>query len=136
MTIQAQTAVRASSVQVKNALGHVRTATQELHGAISDAVVKTGGATKADLEAFSQKIKAATEAAKSSIGPQQEAAKKKLSEAVTQLETAQKHVSEALKATGEKAETSVRQALVNARASAQKISEAVAAARAAVNKSK
>jgi polyhydroxyalkanoate synthesis regulator phasin len=136
MTTQAQTAARASSVQVKNALDRVRTATQELHGTISDALVKTGGATKADLETFSQEIKAATEAAKSSMGPQQEAAKKNLSEAVTHLETAQKHVSEALKASGVKVQTSVQQALVHARASAQKVSEAVVAARAAVNNSK
>ena len=94
-----QTAVRPASDKMKTALDHVRTATQELHGAISDAAVKAGGATKADLEAFSQKIKAAVAAAKSAIGPQEEAAKKKLSEAVTQLEAAQKHVSEGLKAT-------------------------------------
>jgi len=51
---------------VKDSLDHIRAATQELHGAISDAVAKRGGATKADLEAFAQKAKAATESAKGS----------------------------------------------------------------------
>ncbi len=82
---------------IKDSLDHVRAATQELHGAISDAMAKRGGATKADLEAFAQKAKAVTESAKGSIGTQHEAAKKYLTDAVTHLETTQKHVGESLK---------------------------------------
>ena len=118
---------------VKDALDHVRAATQELHGAISDAVAKRGGATKADLEAFKQKAKAATESAKGSLSTQHEAAKKKLSEAVTHLEATQKHITESLKSSGNALQTSIKQALADARASAQKVSEAVAAKRAATS---
>ena len=119
---------------VKDALDHVRAATQELHGAISDAVAKRGGATKADLEAFGQKAKAVTESAKGSISTQQEAAKKYLTEAVTHLEATQKHVDESLKSSGQAFQTSVQKALADARASAQKVSEAVAAKRSALSK--
>jgi hypothetical protein len=54
---------------VKDALDHIRAATQELHGAISDAAAKRGGATKADLEALAQKAKAVTESAKAPSAP-------------------------------------------------------------------
>jgi hypothetical protein len=119
---------------VKDALDHVRAATQELHGAISDAVAKRGGATKADLEALAQKAKAVTESAKGSIGTQQEAGKKHLTEAVTHLEATQKHVAESLKSSGQAFQTSAQKALADARASAQKVSEAVAAKRSALSK--
>jgi hypothetical protein len=119
---------------VKDAVDHVRAATQELHGAISDAVAKRGGATKADLETVAQKAKTVTESAKSSIGTQSEAAKKKLAEAVTHLEATQKHVAESLKSSGQAFQTSVQKALADARASAEKVSEAVAAKRSALSK--
>jgi uncharacterized protein (DUF885 family) len=119
---------------VKDALDHVRAATQELHGAISDAVAKRGGATKADLEVFAQKAKAVTESAKGSISTQHDAAKKHLAEAVTHLEATQKQVAESLKSSGQAFQTSVQKALADARASAQKASEAVAAKRSALSK--
>ncbi len=119
---------------VKDALDHVRAATQELHGAISDAVAKRGGATKADLEVFAQKAKAVTESAKGSISTQPDAAKKHLAEAVTHLEATQKQVAESLKSSGQAFQTSVQKALADARASAQKVSEAVAAKRSALSK--
>jgi ABC-type transporter Mla subunit MlaD len=118
---------------VKDALGHIRTAAQELHGAISDAMTKRGGATKADLESFGQKIKTLTDSAKTSISTQNTAVKKHMSDAVTQLEATQKKVADGLKASGDKVQTSVRQALTDARASVQKISEAVAAQRSAAS---
>ena len=118
---------------VKDALDQVRAATQELHGAISDAMAKRGGATKADLEAFAQKAKAATESAKGSINTQHDAAKKDLADAVTHLEATQKHVAESLKSSGQAFQTSVQKALADARASAQKLSEAVAAKRSAAS---
>ena len=119
---------------VKDALDHLRAATQELHGAISDAVAKRGGATKADLEVFAQKAKAVTESAKGSISTQHEAAKKHLTEAVTHLEATQMHVAEGLKSSGQVFQTSVQKTLADARASAQKVSEAVAAKRSALSK--
>jgi hypothetical protein len=119
---------------IKDALDHVRAATQELHGAISDAASKRGGATKADLEAFVQKAKAVTESAKGSIATQNEAAKKDLAEAVTHLEAVQKHVGESLKSSGQAFQTSIQKAVADARASAQKVSEAVAAKRSATSK--
>ena len=118
---------------VKDSLDHIRAATQELHGAISDAVAKRGGATKADLEAFAQKAKAVTESAKGSISTQNDAAKKHLADAVTHLEATQKHVAESLKSSGQAFQTSVQKVLADARASAQKVSEAVAAKRAAIS---
>jgi fructose-specific phosphotransferase system component IIB len=119
---------------VKEALQHVRAGAQELHGAISDAAAKRGGAIKADLEAVPQKAKALTESIKGSIGIQNEAAKKHLQEAVTYLEAVQKHAAEGLKSTGQAFQASVRQALADARASVQKVSEAVAATRSAESK--
>ena len=119
--------------KVKNAIDHVRAAAQELHGAISDAMTKRGGATKADLEAFGQKLKATTDSAKATLNNQNAAVKKHMSDAVSQLETTQKHVNDGLKASGKNLQTSVRQALADARASVQKISEAVAAQRSAAS---
>jgi hypothetical protein len=118
---------------IKDSLDHVRAATQELHGAISDAVAKRGGATKADLEAFAQKAKAAAESAKGSLSAQQDAAKKHLADAITHLEATQQHITDSLKSSGQAFQTSVQKALADARASAQKISEAVAAKRSAAS---
>ena len=118
---------------VKDALDHIRAATQELHGAISDAAAKRGGVAKADLEALAQKAKAATESAKGSLSTQHDAAKKHLADAVTHLEATQKQITESLKSSGQAFQTSVQKALADARASAQKVSEAVAAKRSAIS---
>jgi ABC-type transporter Mla subunit MlaD len=122
-----------ADTQVKTALDHARVAAQELHGAISDAVAKRGGATKADLEAFGQKLKAITESAKTSASSRNAAVKKHVDDAVTQLEATQKHVNDGLKASGDKVQTAVRQTLADVRTSVQKISEAVAAQRSAAS---
>ena len=119
--------------KIKNAIDNVRAAAQELHGAISDAMTKRGGATKADLQAFGQKIKTVTDSAKSTLNTQNATVKKQMTDAVTQLEATQKIVNDGMKATGDKLQTSVRQALQDARASVQKISEAVAAQRSAAS---
>jgi len=114
---------------VKDALDHLRVATQDLHKAVADAVAKRGGATKADLEAFAQKAKAATESAKKTIATQHDAAKAHVTQAISQLETLQKHIDGALKTSGEAFQTGVRQIAADARATTQKVSEAIAAAR-------
>jgi len=110
-------------------LSQIRAAAQQLHGAISDAAAKRGGAVRADLEAVGQKAKAVTESVKASIGVQNDATKKHLKEAVTDLEGVQKHVAEALKNSGHAFQGSIRKTLADARASVQKVSEAVAAKR-------
>jgi len=122
--------------KVKGALDHLRAATQELHAAISDAAAKRGGDIKADLATIPQKAKAAAESLKSSMGAQNEAAKKHLSEAVTHLEATNKHAAESLKTSGAAMHTAVKNALTEARAAAQKVSEAVAATRSAQSTAK
>jgi ElaB/YqjD/DUF883 family membrane-anchored ribosome-binding protein len=117
--------------KVRDSLDHVRASAQELHGAISDAAAKHGGAIKADLEAVGKKAKTVMESVKSSVGARSTAAKKDLKEAVTHLEAVQKHAAAGLKSSGQAFQASVRQTLAEARASVQKLSEAVAADRAA-----
>ncbi len=117
--------------KVKDALDHVRAAAQELHGAISDAAAKRGAAAKEDVEAFGQKAKAVAESLKGSIGAQNQAVKKHLTEAVTHLEATQKHIAEGVKSSGKAFETSIRKAQADARASVQNVSEAIAAMRSA-----
>ncbi len=117
--------------KAKDALDSIRAKAQELHGAISDAAAKRGGAVKADLETVSQKAKSTAESVKASIGAQQEATKKHLEEAVTHLESVQKHAAEGLKSSGQAFETSIRKSIADTRAAVQKVSEALAAARSA-----
>jgi hypothetical protein len=117
--------------QVKDAVDQVRAAAQELHKAISDAAAKQGGATKADLEAVPQKAKAAIDSIKTSVAAQNEVAKQRLTEAATYLEASGKHAAEGVKSSGKEFQTAVRQTIADARAAAQKASEAVAAKRAA-----
>jgi len=117
--------------KAKDAVDKARAAAQELHKAISDAAAKRGGAAKADLEAVSQKAKAAIDSIKSSMANQNEAAKKQLSEAVTYLEATGKHAGEAVKSSGKDFQIAVRQTIADARAAVQKVSEAVAAKRTA-----
>lgn len=126
----------AVDTKVKDVLDHIRASAQALHGAMSDAAAKPAGATKADLEAFAQKAKAVTESAKAAVSSQNDAAKKHLTEAVGKLEATQKHVAESLKSSGQAFQTSVRKAVSDARASVQKISEAVAAKRSAASTKK
>ena len=135
MAIQATTRT-GMDPKVKDALDHIRAAAQELHGTISDAAAKRAGATKADLEALGQKAKAVTESAKASIGSQNDAAKKHLTEAISKLEATQKHVAEGLKSSGQAFETSVRKVVADARASVQNVSEAIAAKRSAASTKK
>ena len=71
---------------------------------------------------------------KGTIGGQNEAAKKHLTEAVTHLEATQKHAAESQKSSGEAFHTSIKKVVADARAAVQKISEAVAAKRSAASK--
>jgi hypothetical protein len=117
--------------KVKDAVDKARAAAQELHRAISDAAAKQGGAVKADLEAVPQKARAAIESIKGSAAAQNEAAKKRLAEAVTYLEATGKHAAEGVKSSGKQFQTAVRQTIADSRAAVQKVSEAVAAKRTA-----
>ena len=115
--------------QVKDAVDQVRSATQQLHKAISDAAAKRGGAVKADLQAVPQMAKAAIDSIKGSMAAQNDVAKKRLAEAVTSLEAAGKHAADGVQTSGKQFQTAVRQTIADARAAAQKASEAVAATR-------
>ena len=117
--------------QVKDAVDQVRSATQQMHKAISDAAAKRGGAVKADLQAVPPMAKAAIDSIKGSMATQNEAAKKRLAEAVTYLEATGKHAADGVKSSGKEFQTAVRQTIADARAAVQKVSEAVAANRTA-----
>ena len=117
--------------QVKDAVDHVRSATQQLHKAISDAAAKRGGAVKADLQAVPQMAKAAVDSIKGSMAAQSGAAKRSLAGAVTYLEATGKHAADGVKNSGKEFQIAVRQTIADARAAAQKVSEAVAANRTA-----
>jgi hypothetical protein len=117
--------------QIKDAVDQVRSATQQLHKAISDAAAKRGGAAKADLQAVPQMAKAAIDSIKGSMPAQNEVAKTRLAEAVTYLEATGKDAAEGVKSSGKEFQTAVRQTIADARAAAQKASEAVAAKRTA-----
>jgi hypothetical protein len=117
--------------QVKDAVDQVRSATQQLHKAISDAAAKRGGAAKADLQAVPQMAKAAADSIKGSMATQNDVARKSLAQAVTYLEATGKHATDGVKSSGKEFQTAVRQTMADARAAALKVSEAVAAKRTA-----
>ncbi|MGO9991792.1 MAG: hypothetical protein ACLPTF_04655 [Steroidobacteraceae bacterium] len=119
------------STSMSKDLDKVRAAAQALHGAISDAAVRRGGAVRADFEAVAEGAKSIKESVKATMGVQNEATKKYLKEAVTDFEAVQTHAAEALKSFGQAFQASIRQTLADARASVQKVSEAVAAKRSA-----
>jgi hypothetical protein len=112
-------------------LDQLRTAAQGLHAAISDAAAKQDGAAKAEIEAVGQKAKGVRESLKATMSVQDEATKKHLNAAAAALEAMQKHAAEAAKSSGQEFRASIRKILADARASAQKVSEAVAAQRSA-----
>lgn len=67
------------------------------------------------------------------MGAQNEATKRYLAKAVSDLEAAQKHVSEGMKNSGKAWHASVRQAPADARGAAEQVSEAVATNRVAAS---
>jgi hypothetical protein len=115
--------------EIKDAIDQVRSATHQLHKAISDAAAKRGGAVTADLQAVPQMAKAAVDSIRGSMAAQNEAARKRLAEAVTYLEATGKHAADGVRSSGKEFQTAVRQTIADARAAAQKVSEAVAATR-------
>ena len=119
------------NTEVTDAVDQVRSATQQLHKAISDAAAKRGGAVRADLEAVPQMAKAAVDSIRGSFAAQNEAVRKHLAEAVTYLEATGKHAADGVRSSGKEFQTAVRQTIADARAAAQKVSDAVAANRTA-----
>jgi exonuclease VII small subunit len=71
------------------------------------------------------------QSAKASIDTQKGNVAKKLTDAASHLEATQANLSDSLKATGTSLDTSIKKGLAEARASVQKLSEAVAEKRAA-----
>jgi uncharacterized protein (DUF885 family) len=120
-----------TATQVKGAIDHLRSSAQELHKAISDAAAKRSGATKADIAALTEKVKTVAQSATASIQAEQGKVAKQLTDAVSHLEATQANLSQSAKATGTAFDTSVKKVLAEARASVQKISEAVAEKRSA-----
>lgn len=124
-----------SETALGDALNRVRAGTQELHQAISDTLAKRTSATKAEVEGLIEKAKGAADGARLALGIKHEAehglVKQQLTEAVGLLETVQKDAAQSLKSSGEAFHASLTKALADARASAQKISEAIAARRSA-----
>ena len=108
-------------------LDRIRTATQELHQAISDTLTKHANASKAEVESLVEQAKAAADSARSTMRAQHGAAtKRQLTQAIDMLEAAEKHAAESLKSSGEAFHASLSKALADARISVQRISEAVA----------
>jgi hypothetical protein len=120
-----------AEAKVKDAIDKLRSGAQDLHKHISDAAAQRSGATKADLTALAEKAKSLVQSAKASIDTQKGNVAKKLSDAVSHLEATQANLSDSLKATGTSLDTSFKKGLAEARASVQKLSEAVAEKRAA-----
>lgn len=120
-----------AEAKVKDAIDNLRSAAQDLHKQISDAAAKRGGATKAEITALTEKAKNMVQSAKASIETQKGNVAKNLTDAVSHLEATQANLSDSLKATGTSLDTSVKKVLAEARASVQKLSEAVAEKRAA-----
>ena len=117
--------------KAKDAIDNLRSAAQDLHKQISDAAAKRSGATKADIAALTEKARSVAQLAKASIDTQQGNVARHLTDAVKHLEATQTNLSDSLKATGTALDTSVKKVLGEARASVQKVSEAVAEKRAA-----
>ena len=120
-----------AEAKVKDAIDNLRSAAQDLHRQITDAAARKSGATKADLAALTEKAKSLAKSVKASIDTQQGNVAKHLTDAITHLEATQANLSDSLKATGAGFDASVKKVLVEARASVQKLSEAVAEKRAA-----
>jgi hypothetical protein len=120
-----------AETKVKDAIDHLRLSAQELHKAISDAAAKRSGATKADIAVLNEKAKTVAQSAKASIKGEQGKVAKQLTDAASHLEATQANLSQSAKAMGTAFDTAVKKVLAEARASVQKISEAVAEKRSA-----
>ena len=119
--------------KVRDALDHARAAAQELHGALSDAVAERGRAMEGDLEALPVKAEAIAKSIGASLDARAAATRQAVGEAVAYLEATAVHTTQAIRRSGHAAEQSIREAVGDARAAVQKISEAVAAKRSAAS---
>ncbi len=129
---EAELKIAATDARVKDALDHARTTAQELYQALTDSAALRGGSIRADLETLPMKAKAIAESLKVSLGVQSVEVKKSVEEASAYLEASGARIAEALRSSGQAAEISIQQAIIDARTSVEKISEAVAAKRASV----
>jgi hypothetical protein len=120
-----------AEAKVKDAIDNMRSAAQDLHKQIIDAAAKKSGATKADIAALTEKAKSLAKSVRASIDTQQGNVAEHLNDAIKHLEATQANLSDSLKATGAGFDTSVKKVLAEARASVQRLSEAVAERRAA-----
>lgn len=128
MSIAAETHTKSEAprASVKDALRHAHEAAQELHGALSAAAARRGGASQDDLEAIPLKTKQIVDAIKGALAAQDASTRRSLGEAVTYLDGAAKHAAAAVKSSGLVAEHLVQRAIADARASVQKLSQVFA----------
>ena len=81
--------------KVKDALDHVRAATQELHGAIGDGTRSAAEPRRPILRLLRRRPRLSRSSPeRTTISTQKEDAKKHLADAVSHLEATQKHVAE------------------------------------------
>ena len=113
--------------RLNDALDHARTSAQELLGALSDAAARQGGAIMADLEALPPRAKAIADAIAHSFDQQSMATQHAVGEARTALEATATQAGLAFKSSGQAAEIAMQQAIAEARASVQKLGDAIAA---------
>ena len=123
-----------TQTNVKDALDQARVAAQDLHASLTDAVARRGGVIRDDLVALPAQARAIVDSLRHSAADQNVVTKQDLGEAVDYLEASATHIGNALQAHGKAAEGAIRQAVVDARASVQSISQAVAARRSSVAK--
>jgi hypothetical protein len=117
-------------VRVRDALDHARMAAQDLHAALTDAVVRHGGAVRADFEALPIRARAIADQVGQSLDTQNAVARQALGEAAIFLDATHANIAEALRTSGQATEHLIRQAISDARQAVGKISEAVAVRRA------
>ena len=118
---------------MRDDLDRVRKATQDLHQAITGVLSKRAEATKADAEDLVRQAKESAELAVATIRAHYDAAepqiRQHLEQAAVKLEAARKQAQESLQASGQASREFLTNALAEARASARKVSEAIAAKR-------
>jgi len=118
-----------ADAKLHEALDQVRSATQQLHKSMMEAVGAHATATKSQVEGVIQKAKSTADAAAAALRSQHGEAKTHLTAAVEKLHAVEKQASESLKQSGQAARAALDKALVDARAAVGDVSEALAALR-------
>ena len=125
--------------KVSDSLDQVRGAAQELYGDITDTLANQANATPGDVRKLADKARQSAELARSAVQQPYDAAeaeiRQRLSAAAKRLDNAGDHATESMAKSGQDLRASLSKALTEARASAQHVSEAIAAKRSQINAS-